>query len=188
MSGLQKAAAIISVILLCATTLNLVRMVGMFMPHETFREKAVREQVDYINRYAPQDPVFTFSDSAEHFAPAMLEVEKRPYPPFHSMRMALGSWESGEGASSLYTPVRRFFEDSRPRLVFASRINGPTEKGCLPVPLEMMLTKDPEFSELWHRYYHKIGTIRGPKEAYWLENEQKVKPDLVWLDVYLRQP
>lgn len=197
---LRKLVAVFAVLLAAISIFRVSENIYAFVPHEVGRDTVKREMLSYIARYAPGGSFYAISETPEHFLPALMATPRHPYPMLHSLRLLTDhadrredfiragkeeQWKKAE--DYIYASVLSYFREQKPTLVFASRLHGYKEihPRCLPVPLDMMLARSPEFAREW-RHYHKIGSIITEKDRQWLETRGQSHPVGSWLDVYMR--
>jgi len=199
MSTRQRCVATLTIMLGALTIFGLVNVISAFDPRPRDREQVTAQMLDYIHRYAADDPLFTLSDNTEHFAPEMLYLSKRPYPVFHLQRMFFNLEnrhydyrgealpESTQKAEAyIAQSLMRFFTRTPPKLVFVRSYSWYSEhqiKGyCLPGLLEILLRRYPEFKSLWNAHYQRIGTILSTPEQKILEDRPLRKVELKFGD------
>ncbi|MGE0754168.1 MAG: hypothetical protein AB7L92_03310 [Alphaproteobacteria bacterium] len=176
----RKMIATTCVVIACVSIFGLVKLVRAFDPTPRAEEVVTSKMVEFVKQYAPEDYVYTISDSTQHYAPVMLYLSPRHYPIFHLQGMLKQmeyNYEKYEGQPlpPKEKEAEKYFMDSfhkdfiegSPKLVFVSREDlKHNMEYCLPSLLEILLKRNPEFRSKWQQY-KKVGTV--------LEiNEQKI--------------
>lgn len=200
----QKCLALFAVIIGSVTVFGLVNVLSAYNPALQSRERTTMSMLDYVNKYAPNEPVYTISENTEHFSPLMMYLSKRPYPIFHLQRMVRNlerqhytyrnanlPKRTMEAEHYLMEALNSFFTTTPPKLVFISEYSRMDRDGyCLPSSLDIIIRRNYEFRALWEKRYKKIGTIITTKEIRWLEDTpaRKVKLDFGSKKVYASFP
>lgn len=179
LSFVRTCMAVFALIFASVSVFGMVNIVRTFDPTKRAEEHVTRQMVEYVKRYAPDDYVYSITDNTQHYAPAMIYLEPRPYPVLHLQRM-LNHVErnrykykdelmpAGAKEAARYL-MDNLIDDMRkqPKLVFVNRINSTGDRygHCLPPFLDLLLERSPEFREIWVGNYEKVGTITEASEV-----------------------
>lgn len=186
-------------IVLMMGTVSILRVIDIldYMEPKDFPHTQVTKQmVEYVQTYAPHEPVYSISDNTQHWPALTFYIAKRPYQVFPQHRMFFNiEWqkyharydgekisESTQRADAYFMhTIKDFFIKHRPKLVFVNTTNVGHNVYCLPDLLELLKANDPEFNTIWGNHYKKIGTIKGL--YYGALFEDRESPRRVELDI-----